>query len=153
MSPMPNPYEPPKKRRWFQFGLRWLFLLPVVFGLCYWWFTLPTRTLETFNRLVVEGRYDDAEKMVRNETDWTIEVDADGVRLTDSFVGPTGRIVVVIPVPIELDEPSFTDVILARRKSNMLMPADIRFTRGSMILKEVGIQSIWERVGGHEAAP
>ena len=43
------------KRKWRQFGLRTLLLLPLLFAIGWWWLTMPERTARRFIDAMAEG--------------------------------------------------------------------------------------------------
>jgi len=43
------------KRRWFQFSLRTLLTLPLLFAVGWWWVTWPRRTAERYRMAMTEG--------------------------------------------------------------------------------------------------
>jgi hypothetical protein len=63
-----------RKRRWCQFSLRILLLLPVVFAALWWWVTWPDRTLREFRRLVAEGHHEAAASMLVFDPDYRMTV-------------------------------------------------------------------------------
>lgn len=77
------------KPRWFQFNLRLLFVLPLVFAVVWWWLTLPHRTATEFVRLLGNGDVRAAKGMISGQQPanvfWTI-VEANALEFDASEV-------------------------------------------------------------------
>ncbi len=102
------------KRRWLQFSLRTLLLMPVLFALGWWWVTWPERTIDRFNRLTAAGEFDEREAMTRWDTPGK-----------GGWHGTPGY-------RMEARPPTFTDLVTARRGIMELHASD-----GGLVTVEV----------------
>jgi hypothetical protein len=109
----------PPKRRWWRFSLRTLLLLMALFAAGVWWITWPSRTVNEFNSLVAQERFDEACAMVEVPRGCRVSIDptpfeeAQRLSLTPSdsdvtSMGPT--------VPLRAELPTVTEMLFGTRR-------------------------------------
>ena len=76
---------PKPNRSWFQFSVRTLFSLPIVFAAAWWWITWPSRTAHDFAQLALSGRLEQVDG--RFGVDLAALVDENGP-FTEEYFAP-----------------------------------------------------------------